>query len=143
MAARSQRLASLEGRMLDARVRVFGDCADALYEYERATFNRAKARLAGRPADERQDLRQEAYRRNAKARSAIGQAAILTGREELLRQLEAARKAVGKLNGTASEDELTAGHREVYKTLTAALALAREELTRHQTKTVRTRRRGS
>lgn len=62
LTGRSQRQAALEGRILDAKVRVFGACADTLYEYERATFNRVKARLASQPDARREELRQEAYR---------------------------------------------------------------------------------
>ena len=47
--AKVHRQVALEERILDAKVRVFGGCADTLYEYERATFNRVKARLTAQP----------------------------------------------------------------------------------------------
>ena len=53
---------------------MYGECATALYEYERATYARASARIDGQPDGERDVLRQDAYRCEFVARSAIGQA---------------------------------------------------------------------
>src|SRR3954453_12654410 len=78
-----QRRATREGRFTDAKLRAYGDCAAFLYEYERATYNRVKARLDTLPDAHREDLRQEAYRCNARVRSAIGLASILSGTEPL------------------------------------------------------------
>src|SRR4051794_27287426 len=78
LAARWQRLSARETRLLDAKVRAYGECAAALYEYERATYGRAKARLDRQPEQGRAELRDEAHRSNARARSAIGQVALLS-----------------------------------------------------------------
>src|SRR5688572_5486067 len=91
----AQRQAARDERMLDAKVRCFGECSASLYEYQRASFNRVRARLHHLPEQDRQPLRQEAYRANTLSRSAIGQVAILSGDEELQRQLERARSMVG------------------------------------------------
>lgn len=44
LTARSHRQGDREGRILDAKVRIYGECSDSLYEYARATYNRAKAK---------------------------------------------------------------------------------------------------
>ena len=59
-----------ESRLLEARMRTYGECSDSLVEYARANDNRAKARIAGQPEEYRGEVRQEAYRCNARARSA-------------------------------------------------------------------------
>lgn len=60
-----QHRSSRDLQLLQARIRVHGDCAASLYEYERSTYNRVKARLDGLPDSEREELRQEAFRANA------------------------------------------------------------------------------
>lgn len=126
----SQRRGERDSRILEARVRVYGDCSESLYEYARATFNRAKARLANRPQHEREVLRQEAYRCNAKASGAIGQAAILSGDEDLEERLDRARHGIGTLNETQDEHELKRRQGEVIKLIKEALAVARSDLMR-------------
>src|SRR4051812_24397159 len=106
LSTRSQRQGDREGRLLDARVRVFGDCSESLYEYTRANYNRVKSRLDGRSEEYREGLRQEAYRCNARARSAIGQAAILSGSENLQESLVTARRAIGKLTDASDRADL-------------------------------------
>ena len=76
LTARFQNDTNLAGQMQDARLRDCGGCADSLIEYSRATYDRAKLRLADKPEAERDGVRQEAYRCNARARSAIGQVNI-------------------------------------------------------------------
>ncbi len=70
-------------QLLDAKVRVYGECSTSLYEYERATYNRVKARLNTIQEAEREPLRQEAYRSNTMARAAIGQVSILSAAKPL------------------------------------------------------------
>lgn len=129
LSARLQRQGDRAGRLLDARVRTYGECSDSLYEYARATYNRVKARLESRPADQREDLRQEAYRCNARARSAIGQAVILSGNESLQEQLAAARHAIGAMNDATDYDDLRRRQQDVYEMLKDALNVARTDLT--------------
>lgn len=102
LTSRSHRRGEREGRILDAKVRIYGECASSLYEYERATYNRVKARLASVPHDVREDMRQQAYEFNSRARAAIGQVAILCD-EQLRDRLEEARSAVGEYNRAVSE----------------------------------------
>lgn len=101
---------------------------DAVYEYARATFDRVMARLDGRTEVERQALRQEAYRCNARARSAIGQVVILSGEEVLRTTLEEARVRVGHLNSAHDQTDLRKRQDNVYRVLTDALDLARSDL---------------
>jgi hypothetical protein len=97
---------NIAGRMFDARLRVYGECTGSLYEYSRATYNRAKLRLAGRPEDERDGVRQEAFRCNARARSAIGQVYLLTSAGDLQAQLSRSRHAIGGFNHVNTEADL-------------------------------------
>jgi hypothetical protein len=130
LAAYWQRRAVREGRFVDAKLRAYGDCATSLYEYERATFNRVKARLESLPETHREDLRQEAYRCNAKVRSAIGQAAILSGADGPRESLEAVREAVGDLNQAVDHADLKERHDRVAEALNQALGSARSDLMR-------------
>lgn len=124
----AQRQAARDERMLDAKVRCFGECSASLYEYQRANFNRVRARLHDLPDQERQPLRQEAYRANTLSRSAIGQVAILSGDEELQRQLERARSMVGDLSDATDEKDLRRRSKEVMEAIRQALELARLDL---------------
>lgn len=124
----AQRQAARDERLLDAKVRTFGECSASLYEYQRATFNRVKARIGDLPDEHRQPLRQEAYRANTRSRSAIGQVAILSGDEELQRRLERARTSVGDLNDATDERDLRRRSKEVHEILIHALELARIDL---------------
>jgi len=127
LTARSQQQRDREGRILDARVRIYGECADSLYEFARATYNRVKARLKS-PDDDREELRQEAYRCNARARSAIGQASILTGSESVGEQLAAARNAIGEMHEASDRADLSRRQENVFQRLNQALGIARADL---------------
>jgi hypothetical protein len=121
---RSQR----DGRMLDAQLRVYGDCADSLFEYSRATYNRAKSKFEGRPEEERDPIRQEAYRCNARARSAIGQVYILTGDHDLEDQLSQVRHDIGRFNRVETELDLKDLQSKTYARLNEALEATRRHL---------------
>jgi triphosphoribosyl-dephospho-CoA synthetase len=128
LAAYWQHRSSREVRIFDAKVRAYGDCAAALYEYERAAYNRAKARLESRTEGEREELRQEAYRANARARSAIGQAAILSEAARVTTGLEDVRSSIGDLARANHPEELRRLHDGIYDSLNSALANARSDL---------------
>src|SRR4051794_4057013 len=113
LSARLQRQGDRGGRILDARMRSYGECSDSLFEYARATYNRTKARLAGRPEDYREGLRQEAYRCNARARSAIGQTVVLTGNANLHSRLDAARHGISQMNDATTYAELRQRQQDV------------------------------
>jgi hypothetical protein len=126
--ARSQRQVDREGRILDAKVRTYGECSESLYEYARATYNRSKTRVEARPDRDEEGLRQEAYRANARARSAIGQVVILTRNQELEDELARARHTIGQLNDASDHDDLRQRQEGVYKILKGALDMARSDL---------------
>ncbi|MET8520158.1 hypothetical protein [Nocardioides sp. NPDC004968] len=117
-------------QLLDARVRVYGECAASLYEFERVTYSRVKARLADLPAAERESLRQEAYRNNSAARAAIGQLSILSAGGKIPKGFEALRQAIGDLNDAPGLDELRERHDEIYVELDRVLEQARADLAR-------------
>jgi hypothetical protein len=115
--------------LLDAKVRVYGDCAASLYEYERVTYGRVNARLDARPEADREALRAEAYRNNSAARAAIGQLGILSSARETRDGLNAVRQRIADLNASASHTELKERHEAVYAELDRLLELARSDLT--------------
>jgi hypothetical protein len=117
-------------QLLDARVSVYGQCAASLYEFERVTYSRVKARLADLPATERESLRQEAYRNNSAARAAIGQLSILSAGGKIPQGFEALRQAIGDLNDAAGLEELKERHDEIYVDLDRVLEQARADLAR-------------
>lgn len=130
LSAGFQRRSVREDRLLEAKVRVYGECSSSLYEFARATFNRVRARLEGLPDADRDGLRQEFYRANALARTAIGQVAILTRDDSLRVKLDGVREAIGGLNSVRDRTELTARHDDAQASLVSALESAREELHR-------------
>lgn len=99
----AQRQTARDARMLDAKLRTYEECSASLYEYQRATFNRVTARVRALSDMDREPLRQEAYRASTRARSAIGQVAILSGDEQLQSRLAEARTKVGTLNDASDE----------------------------------------
>lgn len=128
LTVRMQLRGDRSGRLLDAKVRIYGECADALYEFERATYNRVKHRLQNSPDEQREPLRQEAYRGDARSRSAIGQVAILTGDETLRTRLEEARRSVGGLNDATGHADLQVRRQSIDTALRSALEVARHDL---------------
>jgi hypothetical protein len=92
LSARLHRQGDRDGRLLEVRVRSYGEFSDSLFEYARATYNRTKARLASQSEDHRERLRQEAYLFDARAPSAIGQTVILTGNVVLHERLAEAHQ---------------------------------------------------
>jgi hypothetical protein len=129
LTAHFQHRSDRDGRILEARLRVYGDCSDSLFEFSRATYNRVKSRLQARPELERDGLRQEAYRCNARARSAIGQAYILSGDRELDERLSRVRHDIGDLNQSLNDADLRRRQSEIYVQLKDALEVARRNLT--------------
>jgi len=125
---RSQRQVDREGRILDAKVRSYGACSESLYEYARATYNRSKTRLQDHSGADHDVARQEAYRANAKARSAIGQVAMLARSQSLAEELARARNEIGTLNDATDLEDLLGRQQRVYEVLTAALTEARSDL---------------
>lgn len=128
LTAHLQHRSDRDGRILEARLRVYGDCSETLFEYSRATYDRVKSRLQGMPEADRDIRRQEAYRCNAGARSAIGQAYILSGNRALEENLSQIRREIGELNKL--EDLAALKHRqdEVYEQLKKTLDTLRENL---------------
>lgn len=125
-----QHRTSRDLQLLDAKIRVYGECAASLYEYERSTYNRVKARLDDGPESERELLRQEAYRANSSARAAIGQLSVLSTIADVPKGLSRVRRAVGDLNGSTDLADLKSRHDSVYTDLDRLLSEARAELVR-------------
>lgn len=128
MTTRAQRQNDREARMLDARVLAYNACSDALYEYARASQNRSKARLDALDEHEREPLRQDHYRANTRARSAIGQVAIVTGDHSLAEQLERARRAVSDFKKATNGKDLSRRWNSAREHIGKALDEARKDL---------------
>lgn len=126
MTAYFQRRAAVRGKLMESKIQAYGDCAEALFEYHRATFNRVKARLEERP--DRDELRQEAYRSNSRARSAIGRIAILSKEADLRHSLTAIRESIGDLNNATDVADLKVQHKSILHCLTQAFDRARADL---------------
>lgn len=129
LGSRWKRGADIEARLLEARVRVYGECVETLSEYRRATHNRVKARIDNWPEEDREPLRQEAYRASAKARAATGKAAIVSGKGAIAEGMEGVRVRIGHLNEVDDKAQLDARTLELDKELELALDTARDGLT--------------
>lgn len=108
---------------------MYGKCVETLSEYRRATHNRVKARIDNQPDTDREELRQQAYSANAKARAAIGEAAIVSGTATTVDGLEAVRVRIGDLNTVDDMGQLTERTAELDKQLELALGDVRGGLT--------------
>lgn len=131
MTTRAQRQNDREARMVDAKVQAYNACSDALYEYARSSQNRSKARLNNLPEQEREPLRQDHCRANTRARSAIGQVAIVTGDHSLADQLERARRAVSDFKRAKNGDDLSRRWNTARTHIGTALEEARKDLAPH------------
>jgi hypothetical protein len=128
LTARSHRKTEFQGRLLEARLRVYAECSDSLNEYARASYNRARARLASLPEEHREPLRQGAYRCNARARSAIDQVRILSGDVELASRLRDVRNHIGDLANVVDRADLTRQQERIFAELSEALGVAQRDL---------------
>lgn len=128
LGARWKRKADIDVRLVEAKLRVFGACVETLAEYRRATHNRVKGRISN-PGADREPLRQDAYLANAKARAAIGEAAILGSSPEAVGALDDLRKEIGDLNDVDDADELDLRSENLDSQLEQALRHLRDVLT--------------
>ena len=128
LTASAQRQAVRDERMLEAKLRAFGECSESLYEYHRAAFNRVKARLSNLPHTDRDLLRQDAYRANTRARAAIGQVAILSQSIELRNRLEQARGRIGELAQAEEGPDLARRSSSALELISESLEQAQEDL---------------
>lgn len=118
----------MESRVFEARVVSFGELVGALYEYERATYNRVKARIERKPRRGREPLRQDAWSSNARVRAAIGVVALLSARHELHPKFDVIRERIGDLNQVRTLKQLKDSHEAVYDALDTVLSLAKADL---------------
>lgn len=133
-----QRRANREDRILEAKVRVYGECATALYDYERITYNRARTRLE-ESIEERTSVRDEAYRASSRIKASIGQVAILSGSEGLKGKFEDVRKLIKSMNQAVDVDDLKNRQGEATQAIDAILQSARNDLVGAQKSEVRAR----
>lgn len=138
-----QRRANREDRLLEARVRTYGDCAIALYEYERLTYRRALSRLdQKRPEsletvrDEtsqhnlRVHVRDEAYQANSRLNSSIGQIALISQSENLTGVFQKLRASIQAMGSATDRNQLREQQGDVLRTIERVLESARMDLTK-------------
>ena len=109
-------------------MRAYGDCTNALYEYARVNYNRSAKRMSGQAEPEHEELRQEAYQSEVKARAAIGQVTFLSGSSHLDRALDQVRESIRGLSDAHSPENLASRHRKIQEKLKEVLYEARTEL---------------
>ncbi len=107
----------------------YAELVTSLYDFERATYNRVKARLEDLPEAKREPFRQEAWTSNAKARAAIGVVALLSASPDLHSQFDGVRRRIGDLNDAVTQQDLLENHESILRALEGALMRAKEELT--------------
>lgn len=129
LTAYAQRRGNREARVFDARVAAYGELTSALFDYERATYNRVKARLGSLPEQVRETLRQDAWTSNARARSAIAVVALLSSDATLHERFEDVRSAIGEMNEAIDGLDLKERHESIYAALDSLLATARTDVT--------------
>lgn len=129
-----QRRTARDERILDAKVRVFGECSASLFEYQRVAYDRVKGRLESRPESHREKARQETYRYASRSRSAIGQVGILTRDEDLHSALDRARKTISRYSEATNESDLKRRQESALRALDEALEGARKDLTKRLAK---------
>lgn len=129
-----QRRTARDERILDAKVRVFGECSVSLFEYQRVAYDRVKGRLESRSESDREKVRQEAYRCASRSRSAIGQVGILTRDEVLRSALDQARETISRYSEATTESDLKRRQESALKALEEALEDARKDLTKRLAK---------
>jgi hypothetical protein len=125
LTARLQTRGLVRTELVTARVAAYGDCAGALYELERVSYNRALTRLRTAGADDAA-LAQVVYEHNSAARAAIGRLAILSDREDLWQRLTEVRRRIRVMHDLASEAELRAEHDRLMELLEGILGDVRD-----------------
>lgn len=128
LSARWQSSGAKAAQLRQSRATAFGDCVGDLYEFERAAYNRAKARVSGQTNGAREPLRQEYYRLNAATRSSIARVSILCDSEVLAEKLGALRDHIWEYNDSQGPEDLRARHKLMPAQMTAVLDEARGHL---------------
>lgn len=128
--ARVQRRSQQEERIFQARLASYSDLAGALYDLERATYNRTKSRIEGLADGEREQYRRDAWASDSRARGAIGVISLLSSDPKMHVRFDALRDRIAAMNGIASVDALAVEHQQVVQKLQAELIDARQELAR-------------
>lgn len=124
LTARWQTRGLVETELLTARVEAYAACAQALYEFERVSYDRAVHKLRG--ADD--DLRaQSVYEQHSAARASIGRLAILSQKSEVWKRLNDLRREVRVMHDLPDEAALKAEHQRVMDELDEILTEVRDQ----------------
>ncbi|MET8521707.1 hypothetical protein [Nocardioides sp. NPDC004968] len=118
-------------RVLEAKLRLYGECAEGLYEYLRVCFDRCDARIRRRSEAEREPRRIAMYGMESNLRAVIGQLAIISGDEDLLAKLEQVRESIRQLGVQPTEmDDLNGRRLQALEEIDRVMRTARADMTR-------------
>lgn len=123
LTARLQTRGLVDTELASARVQAYGDCAQALYELERVSFNRALHK-ASAAKDEDAERAQVVYAQNSTTRAAIGRLAILTEQKQLIKELDDLRSQIRTLHDRPAT--LRTEHDEIMRRLAEILGQVRD-----------------
>lgn len=123
LTARWQTRGLVETELVSAKVAAYGDCAEALYELERVSFDRALHKPTGTPEEDAARA-QVVYEHNSKARAAIGRLAILSDRADLWQRLTEVRREIRTMHDRP--EELRAEHDRLMAVLDGILSDVRD-----------------
>jgi hypothetical protein len=126
LTARWQTRGLVTTELVSARVQAYGEAAQAFYELERVSFNRAITRFRDAGPDDA-ELAQAVYKQNSATRAAIGRLAILSREPDLWKDLNALRGEVRGMHDLRDEDALRTKHDEVMDKLNGLFANVRNE----------------
>ena len=129
LTARWQTRGLVETELVTARVAAYGDCAEALYELERVSFNRALHKAVSSEAEDAA-LAQVVYEMNSKARAAIGRLAILSDRRDLWERLTDVRREIRTMHDRP--EQLRDEHERIMKALDDILGDVRDRFDNFQ-----------
>lgn len=123
LGASAQRTLARDSLIYQSRLGAYSQCLAALFEFERATFNRVKMRLDG--VADREAARSDAWQSNALARTAIANLALYSS-PTMSDRLEAARFLISSMTKTTELGELQSLHGAVNEIADLAKAAQKE-----------------
>lgn len=127
MGAYSQRAQGREARIFGARLAALQEISGAIFEYERATYDRVITRIKDSNPD-RGPVRAQAWAANSRTRSAIGVLSLLSDSDDTPNAFEGHRKAIGEYNDLETKEKLTDTHEDLVRVLVKTIQTARVEL---------------
>lgn len=117
-------------RVFEARVEGYVALVEALFEYDRTTYNRAKTRITKSDEAPRNELREAAYAANSLARACIARVEFLGCGHELSREFQEIRRAIGDYNRAPNLGQLRELQDATEERISEATSRARKDIER-------------